>query len=274
MMKLTSALLFATASSLLAQTTRPAVHHAASASNSTAAQACAKLPQLSSKIPALPADASCPKPLYTLEPPTVKLAYASPLEGPDLREQLGIESSSISLDFVDIKTGTGELVAPHKFLSIHYTGYLVDGTKFDSSVDRGEPLDIAYGAHKVILGWDTGFGGMRVGGKRRLFVPYQLAYGPSQYQTIPPKSMLIFDVEVVKVSDTAPVHKDTHAAPPVSQPSTSQPPAASAVPQSSRPTTIPGAGTSPAPDGTKPAQPTPSTDPTKPTAAPPPLSKP
>ena len=267
-MKLTPALLFVTASSMLAQTTRPAVHHAASASVSAAA-ACAKLPQLSSKIPALPADAPCPKPLYTLEPPTVKLAYASPLEGPDLREQLGIESPSISLDFVDIKAGTGELVVPHKFLSIHYTGYLVDGTKFDSSVDRGEPIDVAYGAHQVILGWDTGFGGMRVGGKRRLFIPYQLAYGPNQHQTIPPKSMLIFDVEVVKVSDTAPVHKDTHPTPPAAQTTTP-----STVPQSSKPTTMPGAGTTPAPDGTKPAQPTPSTDPTKPTAAPPPLSKP
>ena len=267
-MKLISALLFVTASSTLAQTTRPAVHHTPGASSSTApsASVCAKVPELSSKIPALPAGAPCPKPLYTLEPPTVKLAYASPLEGPDLREQLGIESSSISLDFVDTKTGTGELVAPHKWLSIHYTGYLVDGPKFDSSVDRGEPIDIAYGAHQVILGWDTGFGGMRAGGKRRLFIPYQLAYGPNQHQTIPPKSMLIFDVEVVKVSDTPPVHKDAHTTPPASQPT---------VPQSSpKPTTTPGSGTTPAPDGTKPAPPTPSTDPTKPTAAPPPLSKP
>ena len=271
-MKLISVLLFVTASSTLAQTTRPAVHHTTGASGSTVspASACAKVPDLSPKIPALPAGASCPKPLYTLEPPTVKLAYASPLEGPDLREQLGIENSSISLDFVDIRTGTGELVAPHKFLSIHYTGYLVDGTKFDSSVDRGEPIDIAYGAHQVILGWDTGFGGMRVGGKRRLFIPYQLAYGPNQHQTIPPKSMLIFDVEVVKVSDTPPVHKDAHTTPPAAQPTT---PSAAPLP-ASKPATTPGTGTTPAPDGTKPAPPTPSTDPTKPTATPPPLSKP
>ena len=267
-MKLISALLFVTASSTFAQTTRPSVHHTSSASSSTAS--CAKVPELSPKIPALPTGAPCPKPLYTLEPPTVRLAYASPLEGPDLREQLGIESSSISLNFIDIKAGTGELVAPHKWLSIHYTGYLVDGTKFDSSVDRGEPIDIAYGAHQVILGWDTGFGGMRVGGKRRLFIPYQLAYGPNQHQTIPPKSMLIFDVEVMKVSDTPPVHKDTHAPPP-----TAQPTMPSAAPQpASKPTTTPGSGTTSAPDGTKPAPPTPSTDPTKPTATPPPLSKP
>ncbi len=271
-MKLISMLLFITASSTLAQTTRPTVHHASGTSSSTAsaAPACAKVPELSPKIPALPAGASCPKPLYTLEPPTVKLAYASPLEGPDLREQLGIESPSISLNFVDIKTGTGELVAPHKWLSIHYTGYLVDGTKFDSSVDRGEPIDVAYGAHQVILGWDTGFGGMRVGGKRRLFIPYQLAYGPNQHQTIPPKSMLIFDVEVIKVSDTPPPGKaPTQSSRPVPQ---STPPV---VPQSSvKPTTTPGSGITPAPDGTKPAPPAPSTDPTKPTATPPPLSKP
>ena len=263
-MKLISALLFVTASSTLAQTTRPPVHRTTGASNSTASSeaACAKVPELSPKIPALPAGAPCPKPLYTLEPPTVKLAYASPLEGPDLREQLGIESPSISLNFVDIKTGTGELVAPHKWLSIDYIGYLVDGTKFDSSVDRGEPYNLDYGAHKVILGWDTGLGGMRVGGKRRLFIPYQLAYGPNKYQTIPPKSMLIFDVEVMKVSDTPPVRKT----PPAVQPTVPQP--------APKPTTTPGSGTTPAPDGTKPAPPTPSTDPTKPTAAPPPLSKP
>ena len=271
-MKLIPALLFVITSPTLAQTTHPTVHHASGASGSTAltASACVKLPDLSSKIPALPAGASCPRPLYTLEPPTVKLAYASPLEGPDLREQLGIESSSISLNFVDIKAGTGELVAPHKWLSIHYTGYLVDGTKFDSSVDRGEPIDIAYGAHQVILGWDTGFGGMRVGGKRRLFIPYQLAYGPNQHQTIPPKSMLIFDVEVMKVSDTPPPAKTpTQPSRPIPQST------APAVPQpSAKPTTAPGTGTTPVPDGTKPAPPTPSTDPTKPTAAPPPLSKP
>ena len=266
-MKLTLALLL-TASSTFAQTTRPIAHHTAGASSSTssAAPACAKLPALSPKIPALPASASCPKPLYTLEPPTVKLAYASPLEGPDLREQLGIESSFISLDFVDIKAGTGEVVAPHKWLSIHYTGYLIDGTKFDSSVDRGEPIDIAYGAHQVILGWDTGFGGMRVGGKRRLFIPYQLAYGPNQHQTIPPKSMLIFDVEVMKMSDTPPVHKTSPAAPPTVPPTVPQP--------SPKPSTTPGSGATPSPDGTKPAPPTPSTDPTKPTATPPPLAKP
>ncbi len=156
-----------------------------------------------------------------------------------------------------------------KWLSIHYTGYLVDGTKFDSSVDRGEPIDIAYGAHQVIMGWDTGFGGMRVGGKRRLFIPYQLAYGPNQHQTIPPKSMLIFDVEVMKVSDSPPAgirHDRTRTSPlltPLAYRSLLR-----------KPATTPGSGTTPAPDGTKPAPPTPSTDPTKPTAAPPPLSKP
>ena len=265
-MKLTPALLLFTASSTLAQTARPAVHHTAGAGSSTASvtPACAKLPDLSPKIPAVPPGSPCPKPLYTLEPPSVKLAYASPLEGPDLRDQLGIDSSLISLNFVDTKVGTGELVVPHKYLSIHYTGYLVDGTKFDSSVDRGEPIAIAYGAHQVILGWATGFGGMRVGGKRRLFIPYQLAYGPNQHQTIPPKSMLIFDVELVKVSDTAPPRKTPPAAPPTSP---------SSLPQA-KPATVPGSGTTPAPDGTKPAPPTPSTDPTKPTAAPPPVSKP
>ena len=72
----------------------------------------------------------------------VKLDYVSPLEGPELRETLGLESSTFSLDYVDTKVGTGPLAAPHKWYTIHYTGYLIDGTKFDSSLDRGEPISI------------------------------------------------------------------------------------------------------------------------------------
>jgi peptidylprolyl isomerase len=213
----------------------------------TAAPVCSKLPELSPKIPALPAGAPCAKPLYTLvSEPSVKLQYVSPLEGPGLRDTLGLEPTIISLDYVDTKIGTGELAAPHKWYTIHYTGYLLDGTKFDSSLDRGEPLNIAYGQHQVIPGWDTGFDGMRVGGKRRLFIPYQLAYGTTARGAIPAKSELIFDVELISQSNekpqpkTPPAPKDsaTPAKPatppptdPNAKPSTTPPPAEPAKPE-------------------------------------------
>jgi peptidylprolyl isomerase len=173
-----------------------------------AAGGCIKLPEISPKIPTLPPGLPCPKPLYTISTvPTVKLDYVSPLESPSLRETLGLESSSFSLIYIDTKIGTGPLAMPHKFYTIHYTGYLTDGTKFDSSVDRGEPLTVEYGEHQVIPGWDTGFDGMHIGGKRRLFIPYQLAYGASARGPIPARSELIFDVELLSQSDTPPAPK-------------------------------------------------------------------
>ncbi len=177
--------------------------------------ACATdIPQLSPKIPTLPSGSSCPKPLYTITSiPTVKLSYVSPLVSPGLGESLGIETASFSLNYVDTKVGSGPLAQPNKWYTIHYTGYLTDGTKFDSSVDRGEPISINYGHGMVIKGWDTGFDGMHVGGKRRLFIPFQLAYGPGgRPPTIPAKSELIFDVELVSQSDTQPAPKAPPAA--------------------------------------------------------------
>ena len=110
-----------------------------------------------------------------------------------------------SLRYVDITPGTGELVPPQKFYTVRYTGWLTDGTKFDSSYDHPgqEPITFFDGAHRVIPGWDTGFTGMRVGGKRRLYIPYQLAYGESGREgAIPPRADLIFDIELVSFSDT------------------------------------------------------------------------
>jgi peptidylprolyl isomerase len=207
--------------------------HAATATAQPAAVPCATLPELSSKIPALPPGLPCAKPLYTLTlGPNVKLDYVSPLEGPELRQTLGLESTTFSLDYVDIRVGTGELAAPHKWYTIHYTGYLTDGTKFDSSYDHpgGEPFSIAYGQHQVIPGWDTGFDGMRIGGKRRLFIPYQLAYGANgkpgpNGAGIPPKAELIFDVELVGQSDDRPAPKTPPA------------PAGTAAPAAAPPTT-------------------------------------
>jgi peptidylprolyl isomerase len=167
---------------------------------------CVTLPEVSPKIPALSAGMTCANVLYTLrvEPP-VKIAYVSPLEGTALQDTLGLADESFSLLYVDTAPGTGELAQPKKWYSIKYTGYLTDGTVFDSNVDSAEPFSFPYGAHQVINGWDTGFAGMHVGGKRRLFIPFQLAYGANgRPPKIPPKSMLVFDVEFLGQSDTEP----------------------------------------------------------------------
>jgi peptidylprolyl isomerase len=93
---------------------------------------------------------------------------------------------------------------------VHYTGWLTDGKKFDSSHDTmpngapRTPLAFPQGSRRVIAGWDLGFEGMRVGGRRRLFIPYQLGYGEAGRPPIPPKAELIFDVELMAVADTLP----------------------------------------------------------------------
>ena len=267
-MKFSSALVLLSAIPALAQT---ATHHSGTTAH-RAAPACAKVPEISSKIPALPAGTGCPKVMYTITTtPAVKLDYVSPLEGPDFAEKLGIESTSFTLAYADIKTGTGEAAAPHKFYSIQYTGWLTDGTKFDSSVERNEPFTIEYGKHQVIPGWDTGFAGMHVGGKRRLFIPFQLAYGPNgKGSQIPPKSELIFDVELVAVSDTPPAPKTPPTmkiAPPPAKttaPTGTTAPPATAPLQPGSADSVVGKPTATPP----PANPT--VDPTKPTTATPP----
>ena len=104
--------------------------------------------------------------------------------------------------YQDIAEGTGALAAPGKVYVVHYTGWLRDGRKFDSSRDRNEPLRFEQGRRRVIPGWDAGFEGMRVGGRRRLLIPYQLAYGiPGRSPTIPPCAELIFDVELLGVEE-------------------------------------------------------------------------
>ena len=258
-MRIPAILIAITATPLLAQTTSTA-HPASSAAHHTAAATttpgCAKVPELSPKIPSLPAGSPCPKPLYTItHHPAITLDYASPMVDPSLRSMLDQKPETFSLDYVDTKVGTGPLAEPHKWYTVHYTGYLVDGTKFDSSVDRGQPISFPYGAHRVIEGWDTGFEGMRIGGRRRLYVPYQLAYGEQGHQGgIPPKAELVFDVELVAQSDTQPT--------PPKPPTPPTPPAgASAQPSPAGTASPPPVNATTPSSSTQPAQPSTTTAP-------------
>jgi peptidylprolyl isomerase len=207
---LASLILAIAALPLGAQTTAtPTVHHTTTAVHHAATPGCVKTPDLSPKIPALSASAPCAKILYTLtHTPDTHLDYVSPLVSPELRADLAGQKTTYSLTYVDTVIGTGALAQPGKFYTVHYTGYLPDGTKFDSSVDRGEPISFPYGKHRVIQGWDTAFEGMRIGGKRRLFIPYQLGYGEAgRPPVIPAKAELIFDVEFIAQGDEAPAPK-------------------------------------------------------------------
>jgi FKBP-type peptidyl-prolyl cis-trans isomerase len=100
----------------------------------------------------------------------------------------------------DVKAGTGDKAISGMDVTVHYTGWLTNGKKFDSSVDRGEPFTFRLGGHQVIKGWDEGVAGMKVGGKRRLEIPPDMGYGSrGAGGVIPPNATLIFDVELLKV---------------------------------------------------------------------------
>jgi FKBP-type peptidyl-prolyl cis-trans isomerase FkpA len=122
-------------------------------------------------------------------------AYGAPAKMTELAD---------GLKYTDTTVGTGAEAKPGHKVSVHYTGWLYNnghkGAKFDSSLDRGQPFGFTLGAHQVIPGWDEGVEGMKVGGKRTLIIPPNLAYGArGAGGVIPPNATLMFDVELLKV---------------------------------------------------------------------------
>jgi FKBP-type peptidyl-prolyl cis-trans isomerase FkpA len=111
------------------------------------------------------------------------------------------ESTTASgLKFTDLQTGEGDEAKAGKTVEVHYTGWLENGTKFDSSLDRRQPFRFRLGAGEVIRGWDEGVAGMKVGGKRGLVIPAALGYGArGAGGVIPPNATLVFEVELLGV---------------------------------------------------------------------------
>jgi FKBP-type peptidyl-prolyl cis-trans isomerase FkpA len=109
-------------------------------------------------------------------------------------------TTASGLRYQDVKEGTGDVATAGKTVSVHYTGWLTNGTKFDSSKDRGQPFEFPLGGGRVIRGWDEGVQGMKVGGVRKLTIPPELGYGArGAGGVIPPNATLVFEVELLKV---------------------------------------------------------------------------
>jgi FKBP-type peptidyl-prolyl cis-trans isomerase len=111
----------------------------------------------------------------------------------------GVKTAS-GLQYWDIRLGTGQEAKEGSRVRVHYTGWLTNGKKFDSSVDAGKPFDFRIGNGDVIKGWEEGVTGMKIGGKRQLRIPPDLAYGKEGYPgVIPPNATLVFDIQLLAV---------------------------------------------------------------------------
>ena len=111
-----------------------------------------------------------------------------------------MENNIDGLEIEVLQEGEGEEAKDGDNVSVHYTGTLVDGTKFDSSVDRGQPFQFTLGEGRVIQGWDLGVKGMKVGEKRKLIISPELGYGDRVMGSIPPNSTLLFEVELLGIN--------------------------------------------------------------------------
>ena len=124
----------------------------------------------------------------------------SPLTQDATMSEANATTTASGLKYEDVKVGTGETATAGRTVSVHYTGWLTDGKKFDSSKDRGKPFEFPLGGGRVIKGWDEGVQGMKVGGVRKLTIPASLGYGSrGAGGVIPPDATLVFEVELLGV---------------------------------------------------------------------------
>lgn len=128
--------------------------------------------------------------------PIIESTTFAPSLGVNLAASTRTESG---LYYQDLQVGGGTVARAGVKVTVHYTGWLVDGEKFDSSIDRAQPLPFTLGIGQVIDGWDEGITGMREGGTRKLIIPPSLGYGSRQRGRIPPSSILVFDVQLLSV---------------------------------------------------------------------------
>ena len=127
-------------------------------------------------------------------------APAAKPSGPTPTTAKQTKTTPTGLQYVDLKVGTGPSPQKGQAVTVHYTGWLTDGKKFDSSLDRGQPFRFVIGKGQVIAGWDEGITTMKVGGKRKLTIPAKLAYGERGFAAlIPPNATLVFEVELLDV---------------------------------------------------------------------------